>query len=297
MANFIVYVRPTALAIAAVFGVAAAAHQASAGGDKQKQEQVPFEAARLIIEFNSTDEDIGVQFFLDVDSWKTVKVLNPRGQKIFDAAASANLLRQGGGTELFLESSEPTLDELSIEEFFELFPEGTYTFTGRTPDGEKLVGAARFTHNIPAGPEIVMPQLPANDECAENVPLPVVIAWNDVTTSIEDKPLDVVRYEVIVVTSPVLLTVATAGDAAQTLTRAAGGLGGDQAQIGHELAGMSEAVEVIVGEDIFDVHLEGTTVTVPAGLLKPGTEYQLEVLAIEAGGNQTITATCFVTAD
>ena len=249
MANFIVYVRPTALAIAAVFGVAAAAHQASAGGDKQKQEQVPFEAARLIIEFNSTDEDIGVQFFLDVDSWKTVKVLNPRGQKIFDAAASANLLRQGGGTELFLESSEPTLDELSIEEFFELFPEGTYTFTGRTPDGEKLVGAARFTHNIPAGPEIVMPQLPANDECAENVPLPVVIAWNDVTTSIEDKPLDVVRYE------------------------------------------------VIVGEDVFDVHLEGTTVTVPAGLLKPGTEYQLEVLAIEAGGNQTITATCFVTAD
>ena len=187
--------------------------------------------------------------FLDVDSWKTVKVLNPRGQKIFDAAASSNLLRQGGGTELFLESSEPTLDELSIEEFFELFPEGTYRFTGRTPDGEKLVGAAQFTHNIPAGPEIVMPQLPANDECAENVPMPVVIAWNDVTTSIEGKPLDVVRYE------------------------------------------------VIVGEDIFDVHLEGTTVTVPSELLKPGTEYAFEVLAIEAGGNQTITETCFVTAE
>jgi hypothetical protein len=249
MANLIVFARPAALAMAAVFAVAAAAPQASAGGDKQKAEQVPFEAARLIIEFNSTDEDIGVQFFLDVDSWKTVKVLNPRGQKIFDAAASANLLRQGGGTELFLESSEPTLDELSLAEFFELFPEGTYRFTGRTPDGEKLVGAATFTHNIPAGPEIVMPQLPANGECAENVPLPVVIAWNDVTTSIEDKPLDVVRYE------------------------------------------------VIVGEDIFDVHLEGTTVTVPAELLKPGTEYQFEVLAIEAGGNQTITESCLVTAD
>lgn len=246
MANLIVYARPAALAMAAVFAVAAAAHQAST---KQKPEQVPFEAAKLIIEFNSTDEDIGVQFFLDVDSWKTVKILNPRGQKIFDAAASANLLRQGGGTELFLESNEPTLDELSIEEFFELFPEGTYRFTGRTPDGEKLVGAANFTHNIPAGPEIVMPQLPANDECAENVPIPVVIAWNDVTTSFEGKPLDVVRYE------------------------------------------------VIVGEDIFDVHLEGTMVTVPAELLKPGTEYEFEVLAIEAGGNQTITETCFVTAE
>lgn len=236
------------LVIAAALA-ATSASQGSASGDKQKPEQVPFEAARLIIEFNSTDEDIGVQFFLDVDSWKTVKILNPRGQKIFDAAASANLLRQGGGTELFLESNEPTLDELSLEEFFELFPEGTYRFTGRTPDGDKLIGAAEFTHDIPAGPEIVMPQLPANDECAEDVPLPVVIAWNDVTTSIEGEPLDVVRYE------------------------------------------------VIVGEDIFDVHLEGTMVTVPAELLEPGTEYEFEVLAIEAGGNQTITETCFVTAD
>jgi hypothetical protein len=249
MANLIVYARPVALAMAAVFAVAASAHQGSAGGDKQKHEQVPFEAARLIIEFNSTDEDIGVQFFLDVDSWKTVKILNPRGQKIFDAAASGSLLRQGGGTELFLESNEPTLDELSIEAFFELFPEGNYRFTGRTPDGDKLSGEAKFTHNIPAGPEVVTPQLPANGDCAENVPLPVVIAWNDVTTSIEGKPLDVVRYE------------------------------------------------VIVGEDIFDVHLEGTMVTVPGELLKPSTEYGFEVLAIEAGGNQTITEACFVTAD
>jgi len=241
-------VRPAALALAATLGVAAAAPPDSADGHKQKAGQIPFEQVRLIIEFNSTDEDIGVQFFLDVDSWKTVQILNPRGQKIFDADAKANLLHQGGGTELFLESSEPTLDELSIEEFFELFPEGTYRFTGRTPDGEKLVGAAQFTHNIPAGPEIVMPQLPGNDECAENVPMPVVISWNDVTTSIQGKPLDVVRYE------------------------------------------------VIVGEDIFDVHLEGTTVTVPSELLKPGTEYGLEVLAIEAGGNQTITESCFVTA-
>jgi hypothetical protein len=249
MANLIVYARPAALALTAVVAVAAAAPQGPAGAQKQKAEQVPFEAARLIIEFNSTDEDIGVQFFLDVDTWKTVRILNPRGQKIFDASASANLLRQGGGTELFLESNEPTLDELSIEEFFELWPEGTYRFTGRTPDGEKLVGAAEFTHDIPAGPEIVMPQLPANDECAENVPIPVVIAWNEVTTSIEGEPLDVVRYE------------------------------------------------VIVGEDIFDVHLEGTMVTVPAELLEPGTEYEFEVLAIAAGGNQTITETCFVTAE
>jgi hypothetical protein len=38
-------------------------------------------------------------------------------------------------------------------------------------------------------------------------------------------------------------------------------------------------------------------VTVPNELLEPGTEYTFEVLAIEEGGNQTITEGCFVTAD
>jgi hypothetical protein len=34
---------------------------------------------------------------------------------------------------------------------------------------------------------------------------------------------------------------------------------------------------------------------VPAEFLSPGTEYAFEVLAIEEGGNQTITESCFVT--
>jgi hypothetical protein len=111
-----------------------------------------------------------------------------------------------------------------------------------------LESVAEFTHNIPAGPEIVMPATGAADECARNVPIPVVIAWNDVTTSIKGEPLEIVGYE------------------------------------------------VIVGENIFDVRLEGTMVTVPSELLQPGTEYKFEILAIEKGGNQTITETCFVTA-
>jgi hypothetical protein len=244
------HLRSMLFGAAAALTLTAAAPQTWAGADKkQEPAPVPFEATRLIIEFNSTDEDIGVQFFLDVDSWRVVRILNPRGQQIFKASAKENLLRQGGGTEMFLESSEPTLDELSLEEFFELFPEGTYRFIGRTPDGERLEGTAEFTHNIPAGPEIVIPTAGANDECAQDVPIPVVIAWNDVTTSIEGKPLEIAEYE------------------------------------------------VIVGENVFDVRLEGTMVTVPSELLKPGTEYAFEVLAIEKGGNQTITETCLVTAE
>jgi hypothetical protein len=222
--------------------------QAAAGGNKPR---VDFEDVRLIIEFNSTDEDIGVQFFLDVDSWQSVRILNPLGKEIFDARARGRLLQLGGGTEMFLESQEPTLDELSLDEFFELFPEGTYRFAGRTPDGEVLTGEAEFSHDIPAGPEVTLP-VTGGDECAANVPIPVVIAWNEVTTTIDGDPIGIEAYEII-----------------------------------------------IEGEDVnFDTIMPadaGTSLTVPAELLEPGTEYKSEVLAFAENGNQTITETCFVT--
>jgi hypothetical protein len=199
-----------------------------------KKPSTPFEDARIIIEFNSTDQDVGVQFFLDVDSWQTVQILDPRGKEIYQSTAKGRLLRQGGGTELFMESQEPTLDELPLD------------------DGERLFSQAEFTHNIPAGPQIIMPAHGPN-ECAKNVPIPVVLAWNAVTTSIDAQPIDVTRYEVV---------------------------------IEHE-------------DSTFDVILPATsspTLTVSGEFLEPGTEYGFEVLAIEEGGNQTITADCFVTA-
>jgi len=232
-------------AIAVVLGLVAP--ESPAGGDQLKPGGAPFKENTIIIEFNASAEDVGVQFFLDADGWKSVQIFNPRGKQIFEATATGRLLKQGGGTELFVESEEPTLEELPLDEFFELFPEGVYRFTGRTIDGERLSGTAQFTHDIPAGPDIVTPAS-SGDECAQNVPLPVVIAWNDVTTSIDGEPIEVVEYEVIV------------GDG-------------------------------------FDVHLSGTSVTVPSELLEEGTEYLFEVLAIEEGGNQTITEGCFVTAD
>ena len=89
-----------------------------------------FEDVRLIIEFNASDEDVGVQFFLDVDSWQSVRIFNPAGKEIFDARSKSSLLTQGGGTEMFVESNEPTLDELSLDEFFEIFRREP-TFAGR----------------------------------------------------------------------------------------------------------------------------------------------------------------------
>ena len=119
-----------------------------------------------------------------------------------------------------------------------------------------MTGETEFSHDIPAGPEIVLPVV-SEDACAENVPIPVVIDWNDVTTDINGDPIDIEAYEVIV-----------------------GGEEGDNVNF-----------DVIMSADL------GTTLTVPAELLEPGTEYEFEVLAIAENGNQTITETCFVTAD
>lgn len=213
----------------------------------------PFEATTMIIEFNSTDQDIGVQFFVDSEGWTSVEITDPFGQEIFGTEAEGRLFSQGGGSELFLESVEPELSDLSIEQFFRRFPAGIYGVHGVTTEGKKTAGKAVFTHAIPAGPEVTAPVSKGRVDCASNVPIPVVIAWNPVTTSIFGDPIDIKGYEVIV-----------------------------------------------EGEDSnFDVHIPasaGTALTISPESLVPGADYVFEILAIEQGGNQTITEGCFSTA-
>jgi hypothetical protein len=159
---------------------------------------VTLKAAKMIIEFNASAEDIGVQFFLDSDGWKSIEIFDPRGREIFSSEAEGSLMQQGGGTELFLESVEPSLDELPLEDFFSRFPEGNYKFKGLTAGGVRITGSARFTHDVPAGPELVSPVPGPSEECATSVSIPAVIEWDPVTMSISDKPIDIVAYEVIV---------------------------------------------------------------------------------------------------
>ena len=165
-----------------------------------KTKTIPLTAATMIIEYNSSAEDIGVQFFLDLsEGWQEMEIFDPRGQEIFGAETEGRLTRQGGGTELFLESVEPPIADLPFAKFFRRFPEGTYRFRGRDAKGNRITGEAEFTHDIPAGPEILLPKPAPGTECAVGVPARgAVIAWNPVTQSIDGDPLNIVRYEVIV---------------------------------------------------------------------------------------------------
>lgn len=206
-----IFVRGTGRARQAFIGAAVAL--AFAGILPYAAHAAPFKEVRMIIEYNSTAEDIGIQFFLDSDGWRSVDIYAPRGHLIFSATAQGSLLAQGGGTELFVESVEPSLDELPLDEFFDRFPEGKYLFVGRIPGGGKLTGTAEFDHDVPEGPQIILPG-PGGDTCAQGVTIPAVISWHPVTETIEGEPVEIVGYEVIVENGEVF-DIHLPGDATQ----------------------------------------------------------------------------------
>lgn len=132
--------------VALILGAAAPALWADGDGD-----ELEFEEAWFNIEFNSTDEDLGVRGFVDGDPWKEVEIKDPNGRTIANIWAKKSLADQGFA-ELFFESGEPTLEDVPIATFLGRFPEGTYEFEGETTNGEEIEGEAEFTHAIPCPP-------------------------------------------------------------------------------------------------------------------------------------------------
>jgi len=212
--------------------------------------------ASIIIEVNATDGDAGFQVFLDGDGWRNARVYDSNGQRILKVIATGGVRHIGGGTELFMESSEPEYEDLDgMQELIDLLPEGEYYFLVRTTDNNWATGTAELTHDIPAEPEIVTPVPPeAEDECSTGVYADsAVIEWDPVTTDIwGDEGIEIEAYQVIV-----------------------------------------EAEEDPEREFMVVVPAETTEVTVPPEVLVGGGEFKFEILAIEESGNQTITESCF----
>lgn len=235
------FVTGTILAIAFLACSQLIAADNSPGANKK----IPFEAGTLIIEFNSTARDVGVQLFLDSDdAWKSIRVFDPNGTLIFEVDGKGKL-RNLGLTELFFESDEPSLEEQPVEKLFAKFPEGNYKFVGRTVDGDTLEKLVPFSHNIPDGPSITTPKKNATVNLNK-----AVIQWDPVVTP---AGIQIVSYQVIV-----------------------------EREHPHRE---------------FSMFVPGTTtsVTISPEFLQSGTKYKIEVLAIDATGNQTITERRFKT--
>ncbi|MGH7712307.1 MAG: hypothetical protein ACREOG_13535 [Gemmatimonadaceae bacterium] len=108
--------------------------------------QIPFANLKMILEFNSTDNDLGVQLFLDGEDWQRIAGFDPRGQEFVEVETGGRL-HQLGLTELFWESAEP-----SPAEVLALIPAGNYRYTGTTVAGESLTGTAHLSHSLPPAP-------------------------------------------------------------------------------------------------------------------------------------------------
>jgi hypothetical protein len=206
--------------------------------------KVALSAAKIIIELNDTAQDVGVQVFLDGEPWRTMKIFDPRGRKLFEVSGHGSVGALGM-TELFFESNEPELAELPLDDLFELFPAGQYIFIGETIEGDKISGRAKFTHAIPAGPVVVSPLAGDIED-----PGHTVIDWLPVA---DPAGSHIVEYQII--------------------------------------------VERLNPLRVFTVNVlaDTTSIQVPPEFMEAGTDYIFEVLAIEAGGNQTITEGSFST--
>ena len=200
-------------------------------------------AAKVIVEVNETDGDAGLQIFLDGDAWRQISVFRPDGQKIAEFA-TAGPVNDYGLTELFSESSEPPFTEFPLSQFKSLFPEGEYSFTGTTIEGQAVVGSATLTHDIPNGPDLVAPEDGARVDASN-----VVIRWRE---GAQPAGVDITGYQVVVTRERPLRVI--------------------------------------------EVDLPGSVhrLTVPSEFLQSNTKYKFEVLAIDAGGNQTLTERSFV---
>jgi hypothetical protein len=224
----------------------------SSWAGQEGQAVVEFDEARIFIEYNSSDNDLGFHVFLDGEDWTKLRIVNPNGQTIFKVEGKAGY-KDLGLTELFFEGAEPSLFDFPLADLLALFPEGEYDFKGMTADGDKIEGESMLTHAVPAGPDVS-----DSDDMVSpgNV---LTIRWSPVTEEATD-PAGGIFPDV-----PILVV----------------------------------AYQVIVGS--FEVTLPATdppapmSVTVPpefVASLEPG-KHEFEVLAIEIGGNQTITSGTF----
>jgi hypothetical protein len=231
------------------------------GESGQREREIA--AAKLIIENNATDEDIGVHGAFDDDGWKTLCVFDPSGRAVLEVGPQGQLhdLTMAG---IFFESREPPASEFSFADVQAAFPEGEYSVKAESFDGTILVGSATFTHDVPAQPTITSPELAEEPEGTEENPVArddLVVRWDPVTETVAGGPVSITGYEVIVTK-----------------------------EVEDDPHGFSRPT--------YDVHVPPTagSLSVPAGFLEADTVYELEVLALEESGNQTISVGFFKTA-
>jgi hypothetical protein len=220
---------------------------------------VEFPEAELFFELNDSAGDLSIHASIDGPPWKKLKITDPNKHTILKLRPKGRLRRQGL-TQLFIESAEPSFDELAPEKFFRRFPEGAYVVTAPTLDGDQLQSTVILSHVMAARPgNIVVNGVPSADCEAAPFPIvsaPVIVDWDPVTTSHpeigESGPVEIVRYQFFVERPGV--------------------------------SGFKLSVDLPPSETEFQI---------PAEILALSTDFKYEIIARTASGNNTAVEACF----
>ena len=63
--------------------------------DVGEEMETPFDDARIFLEYNTTDDDLGVQVFLDGEARKSLRISDPKEKRFLSVTASGNLAKLG----------------------------------------------------------------------------------------------------------------------------------------------------------------------------------------------------------
>jgi len=114
----------------------------------------PFSIANIFLEQNFTDGDVEVVIFAKGgdEGFREFKLIAPNGKVVYKFKAPKNNMNIGA-REIVVESPEPTDLNLVLN----AYPEGTYTFKGKTFSGERFYSTAALIHDIPSPATIIFP--------------------------------------------------------------------------------------------------------------------------------------------
>lgn len=122
-----------------------------------------FEECRVIVEINTSDGDVGFHWVVDGESMVAMHIDDPSGSRVFENRASNELWHQSY-SETRGESAEPKCRAsladpgepvLTLRQFVQRFPRGSYSIQGVTSTGEVLNGRTPLTYYLPAAPKNV----------------------------------------------------------------------------------------------------------------------------------------------
>ena len=164
-----------------------------------------YEKSEIFLELNHSDGELGLKAEVEGDGWRRLSIDGPGKGRLLEIQIDGRMKAQGL-SELSIETTEPSFDDMPAKEFLARFPEGDYGFLGSTLDGNKITGTGTLSHVMPAAPgnlKVSGQGFPkdCDDDLIPVATKPVMITWQPVTTSHPDVgkagAVKVDTYEVI----------------------------------------------------------------------------------------------------